>query len=270
MAAKIVRTLIALLLGVVFFLVVYSSTASSDLTPLENVIRQSRTSQDYIIRLLNPSWRSKDKTGSGPESIKKDVTLALLDDPIPRRDFAQYAAVPPHNAKDESGNVYATLLCTREPNVRDPFFAATQSLVYRLLWSPWHGSYPVIVFVCPFIPELQRTILRGQGAIVREIGLLDQIVPADKVPVARWLDQFSKLNMWRETDFKKIAYLDVDAFPMANIDDVFELVPEQDCMQSLLSKGDEIIMREYPEESQSLCKYTFGGVDPYNDGEING
>lgn len=206
-----------------------------------------------------------------PSVRDQDLSLGLLSDPIPRQNFMKYAQKPYHNYRDTSGNTYATLLCTREPDLRDPFFAATQSLVWRLLWSPWHGSYPVVVFVCPFVPVEQREILRGQGALVKEIELLDDIVPADKVPVARWRDQFAKLNMWKETQYKKIAYFDVDALAIANIDDLFEIVPEQTCDKSLFPKEDKDLMARHDSQTAAaFCNFTFAGVDPYGMGEVNG
>jgi inositol 3-alpha-galactosyltransferase len=55
--------------------------------------------------------------------------------------------------------------------MREPYFEATQSVIWRLLWSEYHSIYPIIVFVCPFIPEENRHVFRGQGALVKEIGM---------------------------------------------------------------------------------------------------
>jgi alpha-N-acetylglucosamine transferase len=35
--------------------------------------------------------------------------------------------------------------------------------------------------------------------------------------------------MWTETDFERILFLDADALPLANIDDMFDQAPEQRC-----------------------------------------
>ncbi|CCG84142.1 protein of unknown function [Taphrina deformans PYCC 5710] len=272
MPARIVRTLIAVTLGLFLFFLLHAAVLSEVEVPL--LSSTTMLLKPYLSeRLLGMVGRTSADAARAKHvaSVRdQDMILSLLDDPIPRRNFSVYAGQPHHNYKDDSGNVYATLLCTREPDLRDPFFAATQSLVWRLLWSEWRGSHPVVVFVCPFIPREQRNILRGQGALVKEIDLLDNIVPADKLPVARWRDQFAKLNMWNETSFRRIAYFDVDALPIANVDDIFDIVPQQTCDKSLLSADDRALIKKNASEGEQFCDYTFAGIDPYGEGEVNG
>lgn len=264
MSAKINRALLATVLSLCL-LALLQNTLPKGLVSTYIVEAGVTNPQRYIYGLLKLKGGGEQSRARGP-----DLAMAFLNEPIPRRNFSQYAERPPHATKEPAQYAYATLLCTRKPDLRDPFFAATQSLVWRLLWSDWHSIYPVIVYVCPFTPEEQRVILRGQGAIVKEIGLLDDIVPMERVPRARWLDQFSKLNMWKETDYERIAYLDVDALPIANIDDIFTLIPEQSCQESRLSREDKAMMQDDSSAGEAFCNYTFAGVDPYGMGEING
>lgn len=190
---------------------------------------------------------------------RKDVVLALLNDPQPRVNFGRYAHRPPHNVEDQSGNAFALLLCTRESSLRDPYFAATQNIAYRLLWQ-FRTKHRVIVFVCPWTPRSQRKILAGQGVLIRE---LPEFPVNVDLFVDRWRDQFTKLHMWASTDYKKIAFLDSDAFPMNNVDDVFDLVKEQQCRRSPIDPTAEVPI-------EAICNYTFAAVDPYNSLELNG
>lgn len=206
-----------------------------------------------------------------PEELKSDdPTMLYMHNPIPRRDFAAFAKYPAQNLNDPSGYAFATFYCTRQADVRDPFFEATQSIIWRLLWSDFRSDHPVLVLVCPFTTKEQKDILRGQGAIVKETEILKDFVPEEKIPVHRWQDQFTKLNLWKETQYKKIVFMDSDAFPVLNIDDVFDLVPEQRCHVDNLSAEDSETMATQGEAANEFCNYVYGGVDPYGLGEING
>ena len=191
-----------------------------------------------------------------------DLMVIKKGYPRPQIDFTKYKNYPAINSEG-SRNAFATLLCSRDGGLNDPYWATAQSIVWRLLWS-WHASrkYPVIVFVCPFVPTYQRDVLRGQGAIVHELPLLDGIIDDRLISIRRWVDQFSKLNMWSFTQYDKIAYLDSDAFPVDNLDDVFDLVETRTCI------------REKLDEPMDQCEYSFAGVawfDPFAGvSEVNG
>lgn len=202
-------------------------------------------------------------------SAERDLSSALLNTPLPYRDFSKLAKYPPQNLKDKQDYAFATLMCTREPDERDPFFAAAQQLVWRILWSPWRSIYPMIVFVCPSTPQYQRTILAGQGAVVEEIELVSGLIDPTKLHLSRWRDQLTKINMWTYTRYKRIAFMDSDAFPVKNIDDIFDIVPLQDCDANRLNT-DDLEMLHRP-NGQDLCKYTFGGaIMSETDNELNG
>lgn len=127
----------------------------------------------------------------------------------------------------------------------------------------------MVVFVCPSTPEYQRIILSGQGAYVKEIALITGVIDESKLHLSRWRDQLTKLNMWKYTEFKKIAFLDSDAFPIANLDDIFDLVPTQNCIKDKLSADDATTLRT--RDGAELCQYTFGGtIMSEQDGALNG
>lgn len=181
----------------------------------------------------------------------------------PKTPLAQYAKYPAHNYNPSFKQAtFATYLCTRNASIHDPYFSATLNLIYRNLWSPISASKfrPFTVFVAPFITQEQRDILSGAGAIVQELDLLPW-EPNVQGVYARWRDQFSKLHFWNQTQYSTIAYMDSDAFPLQNIDDIFDLVTTQTCGGPLTF--DELVTKD------ALCAYKFAGVPNWGGG-VNG
>ncbi|KAF2029966.1 nucleotide-diphospho-sugar transferase, partial [Setomelanomma holmii] len=152
---------------------------------------------------------------------------------------------------------YATFMATHNPSLKDPYFLAIHSLIHRVLWSPrsrTQKNYPFIVFVADFVTAEQRTLFSSAGAIVRELKPLPW--HCDGVQ-KRWTDLFAKLNMWAETEFERILFLDADAFPLSNIDEMFELAPIQNCVERKLGIDD---FTPAPDQ-KSICEpYIFAGV----------
>lgn len=200
---------------------------------------------------------------------ERDLSSSLIEFPLPRRNFEEFAKMPPHNINEPVKFAFATLLCTPEPDERDPFWAATQSIVWRILWSDWHSKYPMIVFVCPSTPKWQRTTLLGQGAIVKDIELIQDVLDVTQLHLGRWRDTLAKLNVWKSTEFKRIVFLDSDAFPVQQIDGIFDAVPEQDCNVDQLSPEDYETYKG--PDGKELCRYTFGGAEMSDtDNKLNG
>lgn len=199
---------------------------------------------------------------------EKDIAQEWTYDPMPRRDFKPLAEYPPLNINESTKYAYATLYCSRTPDIRGPYFQAAQQLIWRLLWTPYRSKYPVIVYVCPFIPEENRAILRGQGAIVKEIGLLDDVIPDSALAHHRWVDVMSKLNLWAEIEWNKMVFLDLDAFPIANTDELFDLVPMQRCIKEKLSEEDRAIV-ENGKGGDEMCNYIFAGVKQWDTYVVN-
>ncbi|KAF2163271.1 glycosyltransferase family 8 protein [Zasmidium cellare ATCC 36951] len=168
----------------------------------------------------------------------------------------------PHNYEGAGRPTIATYLSTRNGTLHDPYFQAAQQLVYRVLWDPRSRSkkYPLTVFVAPFIEQEKRDILTAAGAIVKELELVDWQPTVDIW--GRWKDLFSKLNIWGETEFSRVLFLDLDAFPVQNIDDIFDLAERQKCRKELLPVEDEARVGE-------LCDYVFAGTEISDSKEIN-
>ncbi|KAB8292561.1 hypothetical protein EYC80_008269 [Monilinia laxa] len=191
--------------------------------------------------------------------------------PLPTLNLKTLANKWPHNYNPAtpvgSRYAYATFMNTHNPSIRDPYFMAVQSLIYRVLWRPSSktNSYPFIAFVASHITQEQRRILAGAGAIVRELDPTDwnpspkDLASGEDTPIlGRWRDTFSKLHMWSQTDFDRILFLDADAFPLENIDAMFDLAAPKAC-NALRQEADDFFPRRIAELSwrflQNYRKY---------------
>jgi hypothetical protein len=184
-----------------------------------------------------------------------------LDVELPTVDLVSFSRYQPHHFQPKDQNrtksyAYATFMSTRNPSLREPYFLAVQSLIYRVLWSKRSKSngYPFIAFVADHVPETQRDVLRGLGAVVRELSPLAWTPNVDGVH-ARWADLFAKLNMWNETDFAKILFLDADAFPVTNVDAMFDMAPWQKCLRPKMDLDDFL-----PDSTDTCEEYVLAGV----------
>ncbi|QIW96733.1 hypothetical protein AMS68_002251 [Peltaster fructicola] len=177
--------------------------------------------------------------------------------PLPR--FQSVAIVSaPHNWRGPGHETFATFYASRDASMSDPYFLAAQQMIYRVLWDPKSKSkkYPITIFVAPFVPAEQRAYFAAAGALVRELPLRP-FVPNQAGAAGRLRDMFSKLEMWRQTEFSKITYLDSDAFPLVNVDTLFDLAKEQTCREQYLPAEDKANV-------SSICKYTMAGYMDYN------
>ncbi|KAH8726387.1 nucleotide-diphospho-sugar transferase, partial [Phaeosphaeriaceae sp. PMI808] len=186
-------------------------------------------------------------------AFQQDLTLLF---PIPT--LQQYSQQPPinYNANGLPTYAYATFMATRNPSLADPYFLAIHTLIYRVLWSQKSRTqkYPFIVFVADFVTPEQRALLSGAGAIVRDLAPLPWHCDSDKTQ-KRWQDLFAKLNMWAETSFSRILFLDADAFPLSNIDPMFDLAPVQKC------NPDHLGLDDFLADHTPVCEdYIFAGV----------
>ncbi|KAJ4407999.1 hypothetical protein N0V82_009795 [Gnomoniopsis sp. IMI 355080] len=204
---------------------------------------------------------ASDDSASAFNEVKFPFQEDLMQYRPPKIPISTLTKYAPHNDHGSGQFAYATYLSTRNNSIHDPYFLSAQQLVYRLLWDPVSRSafHPVVVFVAPFIPDEQRDILRAQGAIVRELELVPWDPPknedGDIFPFARWRDLFSKLNIWAQTDFSRIVFLDLDAFPVQNLDAIFEesVAPRQKCKTALLPAADKAYAKE-------ICDYVWAGT----------
>jgi len=208
-----------------------------------------------------PGSSTSSSSSSGFNEVKFEFQEDLTRYVQPVFDVAKLKQYRAHNDRGPGQFAFATYLSTRDNNVADPYFLSAMQLVYRLLWDPKSrsASYPVIVFVAPFIPQQQRDLLLAAGAIVRELELVPWDPPkgadaGEMFPFARWKDLFSKLNIWAQLDLSRVAFLDLDAFPVRDLDGIFDpaVSPRQRCHPELLPPEDKTHEAE-------ICDYVFAG-----------
>lgn len=200
------------------------------------------------------------------------TTLSLFDDDkwFFEEDLNDYAnpswnvqklrQYKPHNAKGPGHPTFGMYYATYNGSLYDPYFMAAQQVIYRLLWDPRSktAQHPVTVWVPPFIDDAHRDWFRAAGADVRELALVEWHPNAPTK--GRWRHLFSKLNLWNETDYSRIMFMDVDAFPLENVDGLLEIAEEeQRCNTDLLPSFDDKLVGD------ALCDYVF--VGPHGEGE---
>lgn len=196
---------------------------------------------------------SEDKASVGAfDEFKWGFQLDMPWYKLPQLTAAQIEAAPRY-WQGAGHETYATFYATRNASDSDPYFLATQQVVYRVLWDPQSKTekHPMTVFVAPFITEEHRDYFRAAGAIVRELAVRE-FTPLTNGSAGRLRDMFTKLEMWSQTDYSKILYLDSDAFPLTNVDEVFDMAPVQQCKQELLPPEDVPRVDE-------ICPYVFTG-----------
>jgi len=157
-----------------------------------------------------------------------------------------------HNSEELAAKkpkrAYVTLL-TKEDN--DPSYVkAAAVLVSGLKLRGTTQDTPIIVAVTPAISEKTRCRLRSLGAEVREIDEIKDPCPSP-LPVCdksksdwdrRWVSQFTKLNLWKWTEFDQIAFYDVDHLVLSKLDGIFDACKQEFCTakgKSLLKPFDD-------------------------------
>jgi alpha-N-acetylglucosamine transferase len=133
----------------------------------------------------------------------------------------------PHQVAEER-RAYATFLATRlqDPSAEDAYFTAVRVLNYQLQHSPGTRTrlpIPFLVLVAPFVSEEKRAILTAEGAVVLPVELLESEV-ADWVRPGeeRFVDQFTKLRLFEQTQYERILYLDADMLLLRSLDDIWD------------------------------------------------
>lgn len=201
------------------------------------------------------STTTSDESGYNPD---KWFFQGDIDYPLPQFDIAKLRKYPPHNYKGPGNDAYAAFYTSRNASMQEPYFLATLEIIYRLLWAPdTKSQHPVVVFVASHISDAQRGIFQAMGAIVREVEKRPFAPNADTTSLVaeRLRDVFAKLEMWTQTDFSRLVYLDSDAFPLINIDLLLTdvVVPTQKCNQTLVSQRDM-------ENASGACNYVMGAT----------
>lgn len=229
-----------------------------------------------LLYLLNPTLHEKtnglianviDPGPKEPPLYNPDKWFfeAEVEFKLPDFNISKLRTLPPHNYRGPGHQTFATFFVSRDGTTKgpkqDPYFISVMQIVYRLLWDPAIKTqkHPIVVFVTEHVPEEQRQYFAAAGAVVREIPLRS-FEPVDAGVPARLQDLFSKLEMWQQTDFSRIAYLDGDAFPIQPLDQIFDLAPDQRCKMDLLPDDDRALI--------NVCEYAMAAYHENGD-ELN-
>jgi alpha-N-acetylglucosamine transferase len=151
-------------------------------------------------------------------------TRSVVDSTI---DFLPIPTTPQEPVQEPSKYAYATFFSTRVDNdtADEPYFTATRVLTYQLLYRPetrTRKNIPFLIIVPPHVSERKIKILRDEGATVL---VVDYLLPDSWKPdpgVGRWIDQFTKLRLFEQTQYERIAYMDNDMLVTRPLDDIFD------------------------------------------------
>jgi alpha-N-acetylglucosamine transferase len=90
------------------------------------------------------------------------------------------------------------------------------------------------------VAQWKRERLAADGAVV----ILVPIIQIPNIPsreatyinpplslICRWVDQFTKLQLWKLTEYERIVYMDSDLFPLVNTEELFHLNLDQHSSQ---------------------------------------
>jgi glycogenin glucosyltransferase len=114
--------------------------------------------------------------------------------------------------QQSSPYAYATLLCD------DVMADAIKVLIYSIKKT---STLPFLLLVLPGVSR--REELQELGAEIHEIGMLDYPfrVTAEKIAINK-MCRYSKLHIWRFTQFRKIIFIDVDCLVVRSLDAAFK------------------------------------------------
>jgi alpha-N-acetylglucosamine transferase len=158
---------------------------------------------------------------------------------------------------------YATLLTTRitDPDQDDRYFTAVRVLCYQILHQPitrTNLSIPFVVFVTPHVSAEKRSILVKEGATVLPLELLEPETNWVNPGEERFVDQFTKLRLFEQTQYKRILYLDADMLLTRSLDAIWD-EPVAQLLYDTLPTSD--LSSQPPEsEAEIPSSYTIVGV----------
>jgi alpha-N-acetylglucosamine transferase len=91
------------------------------------------------------------------------------------------------------------------------------------------SPYPLVVVVTAGIGAADRAVLEADGCLLREV---EPIRPPsglrDRYANARFAEVWTKLAVWRLTEFERLVVLDADMLVTRNMDELFDLALDDD------------------------------------------
>ncbi|KAN0083887.1 Nucleotide-diphospho-sugar transferase [Elaphomyces granulatus] len=109
----------------------------------------------------------------------------------------------------------------------DVYYIATRLLAYQLLHAPetrFLKPTPFIVLVTRDVRPSKRQRLMDDGAIIVEVDHVDHNINLSKVSEPRWVETFTKMQMFdpKHVPYDKALYVDADMVFTRPIDGIFE------------------------------------------------
>lgn len=162
------------------------------------LIRSIQTKEDYITK-EDPIAKKIQQ-----EYLKKSIT-------IPKE--------PLNTSESTYPEAYAYLYCSRPEFTSDlNYFNALRLAVYKLKFINQYydtKSKDIIITVCSYTPQSQIDLLKALDVI---IVIVDPIIPSGEISeYGHYIDQFTKLHLWRLTKWERILYLDIDTTATRNV-----------------------------------------------------
>jgi alpha-N-acetylglucosamine transferase len=161
---------------------------------------------------------------------------------------------------------YATFLSTRITDLsqEDTYFTAVRVLSYQLLHAPetrTNLSIPFVVMVPPHVSMKKREILAAEGAIILPVdNLAPDTVDWVKPGEDRFVDQFTKLRLFEQTQYSRILYLDADMLLMRSLDAIWDEPVAQQIRHTLAASDSSATPDIAAIENQIPSNYTIVGV----------
>lgn len=91
------------------------------------------------------------------------------------------------------------------------------------------SAYPLVVAVTAGIGAQERAVLEADGCLLREVDpLRPPIGLRESYANARFAEVWTKLGVWRLTEFERLVVLDADMLVTQNMDELFDLALDDD------------------------------------------
>lgn len=153
--------------------------------------------------------------------------------------------------------VIGTFLCSRTSDENDAALLKIQRLLHHLLDSLTPNKYPVVVFICPGTSSAHRSLLKEQGAIVRELDIDISLAPFYTDDLPKLKDQLRMLSLWSATEYGQILFVN-PAATIHNIDHLLDdALPQQCDMTKMLEESSSWSLAMPKSELENFCRYTF-------------
>ena len=85
-----------------------------------------------------------------------------------------------------------------------------------------HSKYPLVILVTEEVSPSSRDVLVSLNCILKSISLLS-LPPSVQPAQFRWNAAFSKLLIWKLTEYNRVVWMDGDTMVLSDLDHLFEM-----------------------------------------------